>query len=159
MTNFYIIYSLVFALFNYTPFQTEGLSMYPTLRANEVFIIDKSGFRDGNLKRGDIIVFTMAENDKYFYVKRIIGMPGEYLRIDHGGVWIRGDNFQYSKVTETYLGAHKFDYGDARYFIVPENKYFVMGDNRSSSKDSRFFEDPYISESHVSGRLIWKMQD
>ncbi|MBD3270107.1 signal peptidase I [Candidatus Peregrinibacteria bacterium] len=149
MSNFYLIWMLVGLMINVTPYMVEGDSMYPNLETGDVFLIDQ---RLGEIERGDVIVFSY--DDEYYYVKRVIGLPGETVKIEDEQVFIRNEEGRYESLNEPYL-AQAFDYGDERFFKVPEGEYFVMGDNRDSSRDSRYFTDPYIGSNLISGKYIW----
>lgn len=137
-----------------SPFMVEGQSMEPTLHNGEVFIIENSQEELERLQRGDIVVFSF--DGEYFYVKRVIALPGETLRIGGNVVEIKktGDG-NYKRLNEPYLMGKNVNYGDERFFIVPEGHYFVMGDNRLHSKDSRTFVDPYVSQENIYGKYVY----
>lgn len=137
-----------------SPFMVEGNSMEPTLHSGELFIIERSQEKLTDLRRGDIVVFSF--DDEYFYVKRVIALPGETLRIGGDVVEIKktGEDV-YKKLNEPYLMGDVVNYGDERFFIVPEGEYFVMGDNRLHSKDSRTFIDPYVSLENIYGKYVY----
>lgn len=138
-----------------TPFLVEGQSMEPTMRDKEVFLIDRNIHHQGEIKRGDVIVFSF--DGEYFYVKRVIGMPGDTVRIKGQQVELKKageDSFHI--FPEPYLMGEQSYYGDERYFLVPaEDEYFVMGDNRSHSKDSRTFAYPFVKLEQIYGRYIY----
>ncbi len=121
--------------FWYSIFIVDGESMEPTLRDGEVVLMDKSFTRqDQAPKRGDAVVVKYPgdpENKKY--IKRVIGLSGEYVSIKNGKVYI--DN---KLVRESYIpiGATTYPDGD---WILRDNEYFLMGDNRENSNDSRYF--------------------
>ena len=158
MTNFVLINLLVHFALNYSPFQVDGLSMYPNLNNREIFLVDKNDFRKDGLKRGDIIVFKLNQlfdNTNYYYVKRVIGLPGDNVKINKNGVYIKQGDEPYQLLNEPYLHNHHFNYGDERFFQVPEGSYFVLGDNRDASKDSRYFDYPYISLGQIMGKYVF----
>ncbi|MCC6643169.1 signal peptidase I [Candidatus Peregrinibacteria bacterium] len=153
MTNFYLIWFIATKLIFWSPFLVEGQSMEPTLHDRELFVIDKQVFRDGELQRGDIVVFSFG--DDYYYVKRVIGLPGETVRIGGSTVEIKQPGGEYQTLVEPYLTGETVKYGDERFFIVPENEYFVLGDNRAHSKDSRSFSYPYVRAEQIYGKYLW----
>jgi signal peptidase I len=109
----------------------EGISMEPTLHTGEFLIVNRLTYRFGEPQRGDIIVFDYPNNTDDDYVKRIIGLPDETVTVDrNGNVYIDG-----ALLDESYLPARISAYQGE--WVVPENSYFVMGDNRRSSSDSR----------------------
>ncbi|ONI41249.1 signal peptidase I [Candidatus Epulonipiscium fishelsonii] len=118
------------------------LSMYPTIEADDKFAVTKISFTD-KIQRGDIITFNSIEFDKHF-VKRAIGLPGETVNIIEGQIYIDG-----VAIIEDYIVNNDYTYSGE--FVVPKNSYFVMGDNRQISNDSRFFEDTFINIKDITG--------
>lgn len=100
-------------------------------------------------KRGDIIVFPFPDDESQNYLKRIIGLPGDTIKIKDGKVYINDsekplkEDYLKEKPTGTY-GPYK----------VPENSYFMMGDNRNNSLDSRFWEHPFVKRDKILGKVI-----
>jgi signal peptidase I len=132
----------------------EGESMEPAMHSGEIVMIDRQKLASADtLKRGEIVVFSF--DGQFYYVKRVIGLPGEKIRINKDGVAVKIAD-KYVFLSEPYLLAERFNYGDERYFQVPEKSYFVLGDNRDHSKDSRYFENPYVSLENIYGKLIWE---
>lgn len=137
--------------FIFTTTRIEGMSMYPTLDNGETVIVNKVVYRSQEPQRFDIIVFTV--DDKLSktgqYVKRIIALPGERVRIDKDGiVYINGvkldENYGYQKIENP---------GNAKKeFIVPDNSYFTLGDNRNHSEDSRSSKVGCISADRILGK-------
>ena len=113
--------------------QVVGNSMSPTLENGEVLILNKAKYRLSEVKRGDIIAFTY-EDTKYL-IKRVIGLPGDYVSIKDNKVYINGKYYveDYLKNVDT----PNFELTELGYTKVPENMYFVLGDNRDNSLDSR----------------------
>ena len=117
------------------PFVVEGLSMYPTFKDKDYLIIDEVSYRFSNPSRGDVIVFRYPGNPSVFYIKRIIGLPGETISIDHGIVTVTHVNGEKTTLAEPYVVDEDATYTlDA---ILGNEQYFVMGDNRPKSSDSR----------------------
>lgn len=119
------------------PFIVQGSSMEPDFHDGEYLLIEKLGYRFGNPSRGDVIVFEYPNNPSVNYVKRIIGLPGETIRIDDGKVFI-GNRL----LTEQYLTGNErtvvgSDGGTPYEITLKGDSYFVMGDNRAHSSDSR----------------------
>lgn len=102
-------------------------------------------------KRGDIIVFKYPDNENENYVKRVIGLPGETVEIKNGEVYIDDVKLEEPYIKEEML---KVDYGP---YHVPENSYFVMGDNRNFSKDSRvWITTNYVEKSKILGKVAFR---
>ncbi len=153
MTNLFFIWFLVTKVAFWSPFMVEGESMEPNLHTQELFIIDRSPLSLHDIRRGDIAVFTF--DGEYYYVKRVIGLPGETLKITHDGVSVKDADGGFRQLPEPYLNGVKYDYGDERVYIVPDGEYFMLGDNRDHSKDSRYFSYPYVKLSQIDGKYIF----
>lgn len=118
----------------------EGESMMPTFRNGDRLVIDKLTYRFASVRHGDVIVFEAVDVDKMprrpkDYIKRVIGLPGEKVEIFDGSVWVEGQ-----KLDEKFGATYSDTFPDPRArhtFVVPPHQYFVMGDNRGFSKDSR----------------------
>jgi signal peptidase I len=126
--------SLIIVTVLYQPVRVEGTSMQPGLRDQDRLFIDKFFFRFEKISRGDVVVFHYPRDPEKSYIKRIIALPGDTIFIDHGHVWINGE-----PTDEAYV-PHRFrDTRSMPEMIVPDGQYFVMGDHRSISSDSRDF--------------------
>jgi signal peptidase I len=121
-------------VFLYQPVRVEGTSMLPMLRDQDRLFINKMAYRVGEIHRGDVVVFLYPHDHSKSYIKRVIGMPGDQLRIDRGQVFVNG-----KKIVEKYVPARFEDEKSLPEMVVPEREYFVMGDHRSISSDSRDF--------------------
>ncbi|MBI2463263.1 MAG: signal peptidase I [Candidatus Spechtbacteria bacterium] len=118
------------------PFFVRGASMEPSFLDGDYLIIDELSYRFYEPRRGDTVVFRFPGDPSQFYIKRVIGLPGETLQIHDGSVYIqRQSDAQPWKLSEPYLGdLQTFGELTAR---IDDNKLFVMGDNRAASYDSR----------------------
>lgn len=118
-------------------------SMSPTLKTGD-YIIATRVYKADKLKRGDVLVFY-SEERKELLVKRLIGLPGEKVRIDQSGqVLVNG-----LKIEEPYVVNKNNLPGD---FTVPDGKYLFLGDNRASSLDARLWSNPYIDQEDIKGK-------
>ncbi|MFV1948389.1 MAG: signal peptidase I [Anaerolineales bacterium] len=106
----------------------DGSSMEPNLHHGEFVIVSKINYRIGEPERGDVVVFDFPRNITQEYIKRIVGLPGEQIRIEDGNVYVNG-----LLLTEPYLMKDPHYEGE---WVVPENALFVLGDNRNNSSDS-----------------------
>ena len=128
-----------------------GSSMAPTLENGEMLLMNKFIYRFTEPQRGDIIVFTYEDprQGEEYLIKRVIGLPGDTIEIMDGMVYINGTAYDESK----YLEMSTDIKGDVEYpFLVPENSYFVLGDNRANSKDSRFSEVGAVPKEQIVGK-------
>ncbi len=121
-------------IFLYQPVRVEGTSMLPMLEDQDRLFINKLAFRVGEIHRGDVVVFLYPRDQAKSYIKRVIGLPGDQVRIDHGQVLVNG-----RILAEPYVPARFTDERSEPERIIPKGEYFVMGDHRSISSDSRDF--------------------
>jgi len=143
--------AVVLHMFVFDTRMVPTASMYPTIAVGDRVINEKITYLFSDPKRGDIIVFapppTVSSHDDL--LKRVIGLPGEYVEIKNGGVYINDQLLE-----ESYL-AEKPNYTYAK-VLVPEGHYFVMGDNRNSSADSHRWEDPFLPRENVKGKVVFR---
>lgn len=129
-------------------FVVDGSSMEPNFHTGQLLIVNRLAYRFGTLERGDVIVFRFPGNTADDYIKRIIGLPGERITIKDGNVYVNDVLLE-----EPYLDPNTiFPYGGE--WVVPADNYFVLGDNRAHSSDSRSWgplgKDYIIGKSWVS---------
>jgi signal peptidase I len=135
---------LVAAFFVRLP-QVTGLSMEPHIRSGEYVLINTFAYRIGAPRRGDIVAFRHEGDARAVFIKRVIGLPGDRIRIDRGQVYVNG-----TKLEEPYVR-----HADARSFdeiAVPKFSVYVLGDNRAESEDSRLFGP--VGDDRLIGRAI-----
>jgi signal peptidase I len=118
----------------YQPVRVEGTSMQPGLRDQDRLFIDKFFFRFEKISRDDVVVFHYPRDPEKSYIKRVIALPGDTVRILQGRVFING-----RQIDEPYVPRRFEDTRSMGELIVPPDEYFVMGDHRSISSDSRDF--------------------
>jgi signal peptidase I len=126
--------AVVIIVFFYQPVKVEGTSMTPLLADQERIFINKFVYRLEPIERGDVVVFWYPLDRSKSFIKRVIGLPEDVVEIRRGQVYINGAPIEERYVPEEY--ADHSTYGPVR---VPANEYFVMGDHRISSNDSRIF--------------------
>ncbi len=117
------------------PFVVEGLSMFPTFKDGDYLVIDELSYRLAEPARGDVVVFRYPNNPSIFYIKRVIGLPGETVRIERGQVSITRTDGTTLTLDEPYVVAEDATYSGVS--TLGTGQYFVMGDNRPKSSDSR----------------------
>jgi signal peptidase I len=135
-------------IFLYQPVKVEGTSMMPSLEDQERIFVNKFVYRLEPIERGDIVVFRYPRDPSKSYIKRVIGMAGDTIRIDAGQVYVNGE-----PLDEDYVPAA---YADARSYpatVVPPRCYFVLGDHRSMSNDSRDFGP--VNQSFIYGKAVF----
>lgn len=130
------------------PFYVKGASMEPNFYDHEYLIIDEISYRFNQPQRGDIVVFKYPKDPKQFFIKRVVGLPGERVKIEDNKIYIDG-----TILNEAYLdsGAETVlalrGYGDV---VLGSDEYFLLGDNRSQSLDSRSFGP--VKREYIIGR-------
>lgn len=153
-----IVIAAMFLIIKYVGQRTVviGHSMEPTLQDLDNLITDKITYRFRDPKRFDIIVFPFKDNRATLLIKRIVGMPGEIVQVIDGNVYVNGyaleDNYGNAVMTDPGLAADPV--------VLKEDEYFVLGDNRNNSTDSRFESVGNIHRSEIIGRAwlrVWPL--
>ncbi len=148
-----VIFVLTFLFITFVMQRTEvsGSSMEPTLQDGDSLLIEKVSYRFSSPKRFDIIVFPYQYGNDQYFIKRIIGLPGESIRIDYDGkIYINGEVLE-----ENYGAEVIMDPGRAETEVVlGDDEFFVMGDNRNHSMDSRDISVGSISKEDITGRAF-----
>lgn len=124
-------------------------SMENTIMSNDRIIAFRFSYKFSEPERGDIIVFKYPDDENILYVKRIIGLPGESLMMMDGEVYIDGEALE-----EPYLKEDA--YGTYGPYVIPDGHYFMMGDNRNLSWDSRFWENTFVPEENILGKGVFR---
>lgn len=135
------------------PFVVEGESMYPTFDSGDYLIVDQLTYRFGEPGRGDVIVFRYPNNPKVFYIKRVIGLPGETVSITEGKVSILKPDGTTLTLDEPYVVTEDATYTEST--VVGTGEFFVMGDNRPRSSDSRVWG--LLPEKDLMGRAFLQL--
>lgn len=120
-----------------SPIKAAGTSMDPNFPSDTYYLMDKIGYSVDTPKRGDVIVFHSPTSPKSMFFKRIIALPGERLAIHDGAIYINGEKL-YEPYTDGSTESHSIPEGSGE-ITIPGNSYYVLGDNRATSTDSREF--------------------
>jgi signal peptidase I len=142
---FVVIYAFLFR-----PYQVNGHSMDPTFQDGEYVLTNLISVRLGQIHRGDVIVFVAPPDKEKDYIKRLIGLPGDTIKVSGGNVYLNG-----KKLDQTFLPSNVKTFGGAflqenTQVVVPQGEYFVMGDNREFSSDSR--EWGFVTQKELIGK-------
>ena len=132
------------------PFAIPSESMAPTLEAGDKVLASKFAYRLSEPRRGDIVVFAASENSNEPTIKRVVALPGDTVAIKHGALFVNGE-----RKKEPYVD---YRLTDANFFgpmQVPEGSFFVMGDNRANSRDSRWFGP--VPEKDLLGKVLLRL--
>src|ERR1700751_620094 len=135
-------------IFIYQPVKVEGTSMMPSLEDQERIFVNKFVYRLEPIEPGDIVVFSYPRDPSKSYIKRVIGMAGDRIRIDGGQVYVNGQALDESYVPPEY--PHSRSYPES---VVPAQSYFVLGDHRSMSNDSRDFGS--VNQGFIYGKAVF----
>jgi signal peptidase I len=147
---FSVLLAVILIVFIYQPVKVEGTSMMPALTDQERIFINKFTYRfgTGNIERGDLVVFFFPLDHTKSYIKRVIGLPGDTIQVDNGTVYLNGDLLNEPYVPDLYRD--KVSLGPV---TVPPDNYFVLGDHRSSSNDSRAWGT--VDRKYIYGKAVF----
>jgi signal peptidase I len=145
-----VLIAIVVILFLYQPVKVEGTSMMPSLQNDERIFINKFVYRFGisDIGRGDTVVFLYPDDPTKSYIKRVIGIPGDTVEIDDGNVIVNG-----KPIAEPYVAEDFRDRIPMSRKVVPPDQYFVLGDHRSSSNDSRVWG--CVPRQNIYGKAVF----
>ena len=129
-------------------------SMRPTIQEKDRMIGFRLAYMFDEVERGDVIIFKYPDDHSQKFVKRVVGLPGEYIEIINGMVYISNseDETYKRQLAEDYL--FEMPEGNMDRVQIPEDSYFVMGDNRNDSHDSRYWTDQFVSKDEILGEAL-----
>jgi signal peptidase I len=147
---FSVVLAVIVILFLYQPVKVEGTSMMPTLDDQERIFINKFVYRFhfSSVDRGDTVVFWFPGDPSKSYIKRVIGVPGDRVEVDHGTVIVNGQ-----ALVEQYVPSEFRDDNSMPAKTIPQDQYFVLGDHRSSSNDSRSWG--MVPRRYIYGKAVF----
>ena len=149
MIIFVVIFVLVMNNFIIVNALIPSESMENTIMTGDRIFGNRLSYLASEPERGDIIIFRFPDDERQLYIKRVIGLPGDEINIVEGKVYINNSD---TPLDEPYLAEEMIgDYGP---FEVPEDSYFVLGDNRNKSKDSRIWSNKYVRKGQIEGKAI-----
>jgi len=141
--------AVLIIVFLVQPVRVEGNSMLPRLHNNERVFVNKFLYRVSDIERGDIVVFWYPGNTSKSFIKRVVGLPGEIVEIKDGEVLLNGLPYY-----EPYVPLEFRDNSDLPPLEIPEGHYFVMGDHRNTSNDSRSWGT--LSSNLIFGKAVFR---
>ncbi len=130
------------------PVKVEGNSMVPLLQDQERIFVNRFIYRFSDITRGDIVVFWYPRDRRKSFIKRVVGLPGDQVEIRRGAVIVNGE-----KIVESYVRKEYRDFSSFRRVVVPGGHYFVLGDHRNSSNDSRNWG--FVPAANIYGKAIF----
>ena len=129
-------------------------SMKNTIMEGDRLIGFRLSYKFSKPERGDIVIFKYPDDETQTYVKRVIGTPGDIVQIANGKVYINNEELE-----ETYLKEPMNISTKQETYVVPEGHYFMMGDNRNSSLDSRYWTNTYVAEDKILAKVLFRYYD
>jgi signal peptidase I len=150
---FSVLIAIVMIVFIYQPVKVEGTSMMPTLTNEERIFINKFTYKFGlgSVERGDTVVFWYPQDTTKSYIKRVIGVPGDRIRVDAGQVYVNGQALAEDYVPKDFRDYSSWREGQEQ--VVPDGRYFVLGDHRNQSSDSRMWG--YVPRENIYGKAVF----
>jgi signal peptidase I len=140
--------AIFIVVFVVQPVKVEGTSMQPRLVDQERIFVNRFIYRFQNIRRGDVIVFWYPKDRSKSFIKRVLGIPGDEVEIRNGIVYVNG-----ARISEPYLKREFQDYKSFEKAIVPAGQYFVLGDHRNSSNDSRSWG--FVAQNLIYGKAVF----
>lgn len=141
--------AVIIVVFFYQPVKVEGTSMLPELLDQERIFVNKFLYRINNIESGDIVVFWFPLDRSKSYIKRVVGVPGDLIEIRRGVVFVNDD-----RLDEDYVPAHFFDNRSYGPVTVEPNHYYVLGDHRNQSNDSRMWGE--VPRENIYGKAVFR---
>lgn len=149
-----ILIAFIFTQYVIVNAQVPTGSMKNTIMEGDRLIGFRLSYIFSKPQRGDIVIFKFPDDETENYVKRIIGIPGDVIQIKEGHVYVNGE-----LSTEDYIREEMIDNGLEQTFVVPEDSYFMLGDNRNGSSDSRFWKNTYVKRNKILAKVIFRYFD
>lgn len=148
-----VVIVIPFRLYVAQPFVVDGASMDPTFHTGEYLIVDELTYHFRAPERGSVMIFKYPKDPSKYFIKRVIGLPGETVTLDHGQVSIvNAEHPEGITLTEPYI---EFPKDDSSSYVLGADEYFVMGDNRAGSADSRLWGP--VPKGNIIGRPILRL--
>jgi signal peptidase I len=144
---------LLIRVFLVQPFLVDGESMSPNFETNDYLLIDKLSYFFKTPERGEVIVFKYPSDPKKYFIKRVIGVPGETVTVLDGNTTVTKVDGTKVHINESFV--QNISTTDSKVVTLGENEYFVMGDNRQHSFDSRAWGP--LDEKYISGRALMRL--
>jgi len=150
-----VVFAMVFALFITRVVIVNATiptgSMEDTIMPNDRIVAFRLAYLTSEPQRFDVVVFKYPDDEEVLFVKRIIGLPGETVEIRDGQVYINSTDIP---INDSFIKAEWV--GNEGFYEVPEGSYFMLGDNRNSSADSRSWQNTYLSKDKILGKVVFR---
>ena len=139
-----------------SPFEVKGESMNPTFQEGDLLLVDKITYRRHEPRRGDVVIYVPPERPGYYYLHRVVGLPGERVVMRNGEVSIGAGEHAPDTLVEPYLASPaSTSPGDESDVILPSGSYYLLGDNREHANDSRYLGS--VPRDHIVGLVSFRI--
>ncbi len=130
-------------------------SMLNTIQLKDRIIASRLAYKDKDPDRYDIVLFNFPDDERKIFVKRVIGLPGETVEIVNGVVYVTKPDGEKIQLDDSFV-TNCIPQGDYGPYVVPEGCYFMLGDNRNSSEDSRFWNNKFVQKKKIIGKVMFR---
>ncbi|HPQ41075.1 MAG TPA: signal peptidase I [bacterium] len=150
------IFVYFFTSYVFKAYKVEGTSMQPLLQDGERIFVNRLLYRVNDIKRGDVVVFYYPSEPKDYYIKRVLGLPGEIIEVRRGSVYVNN-----RKIDDHFVPSYFRSRESVRKMRIPKGHYFVSGDHRNRSYDSRAWagemdKTPFVPEKYIMGKASFR---
>ena len=130
-------------------------SMLNTIQEGDRIIASRLAYLNDDPERYDIIIFKFPDDESQYFVKRVIGLPGETVNIVNGIVYVTKTDGTTIQLDDSFV-TNCVPVGNFGPYVVPEDSYFMLGDNRNNSEDSRYWENKYVKKDTIIGKVLFR---
>ena len=150
-----VVLALILRTFVFANAVVPTGSMLNTIQEGDRIIASRLAYKNDDPQRYDIILFKYPDDESQIYVKRVIGLPGETVQIMGGVVYVTKTDGKTIQLADSFVTAC-VPYGDFGPYVVPKDSYFMLGDNRNDSKDSRYWTNTYVKRDKIIGKVKFR---
>lgn len=150
-----VVLALILRTFVFANAVVPTGSMLNTIQEGDRIIASRLAYKNDDPQRYDIILFKYPDDESQIYVKRVIGLPGETVQIVGGVVYVTKTDGKTIQLDDSFVTAC-VPYGDFEPYVVPKDSYFMLGDNRNDSKDSRYWTNTYVKRDKIIGKVKFR---
>lgn len=150
-----VVLALILRIFVFANAVVPTGSMLNTIQEGDRIIASRLAYKNDDPQRYDIILFKYPDDESQIYVKRVIGLPGEMVQIVGGVVYVTKTDGKTIQLADSFVTAC-VPYGDFGPYVVPKDSYFMLGDNRNDSKDSRYWTNTYVKRDKIIGKVKFR---
>lgn len=150
-----VVVAIILRLFVFANAVVPTGSMLNTIQEGDRIIANRLAYINDDPERYDIVLFYYPDDESLIYVKRVIGLPGETVEIVDGTVYVTQTNGEIIQLDDSFVTTEE-PVGDFGPYVVPEDSYFMLGDNRNNSKDSRYWTNTFVKKEKIIGKVAFR---